>query len=466
MSTLQLGLFDEAEATVAAEAEVEAAPVKTRLIAAHERVRPVRKPLPDFLPRVRIEHDLADADKLCSCGCGPMRRIGEEISEQLDIIPAQVQVLQHVRFQYACKACAEGVVIAPLPPQPIPKSNASPGLLAFVAISKYQDALPLYRLETVFARSDIEIPRATSAGWMIRSGELVQPLINLIAEHLLGYDILQIDETRIQVLKEDGRRAESQSFMWVRRGGPASRPAVLFDYDPSRGQCVARRLIDGFEGYLQSDGYEVYAAVARGAAIVSLGCWAHARRKFVDAIKALGKTAKAGQAHKGLALIQPLYLIEREIKDLDPEQRKEERQKRAAPQLAEIRAWIDTALPQVPPKSATGQALGYLHSQWPRLIRYLDDGRLDIDNNACERAIRPFTLGRKNWLFSATPKGANASANLYSLIETAKANGIEPYRYLKQVFEQLPAATCLEDIEALLPWRVASQGRTVQDGVG
>jgi len=274
----QLRLFNEAESdtqSVAAQEPAAAIPV-----AAHVRQRGGRRPLQDTLPRVRIEHDLPDVEKRCSCGCD-LTRIGAETSEHLDIVPAQVRVLQHVRFKYACKACEETIKTAPVPAQPIPKSNASPGLLAHIAVAKYQDTLPLARQEKILQRIGVDILRATLAGWMIKLAALVAPMIAQLRECLLAYDIVQMDETRIQVLKEAGRSASSDSYIWVQRGGPPHQPIVLFHYDPSRGQAPAKELLDGFAGYVQTDGYEVYTALAATRADIRLiGCFAHARRKF------------------------------------------------------------------------------------------------------------------------------------------------------------------------------------------
>lgn len=357
-----------------------------------------------------------------------------------------------MRLKYAWRCCQAEVKTASLPAQPIPKSMASPGLLAHVAVSKYQDALPLYRQEQMFRRIGVNLPRITLAAWMLRLGERVQPLINLLRERVLEYAIVQMDETPIQVLKEPGKPATSKSYMWVQKGGPPEEPIVLYEYDPSRSQKVPERLLAGFKGDLQTDGDEGYDAVAAQPGIVQLGCWAHARRKFDEAIKTLGKgKPRPGKATTGLAFIQKLYRIEKAIKDDSPEARYRIRQEKAKPLLGEIRTWLDRSLPHVPPQSAVGKALHYLHTQWDKLIRYCEDGRLNIDNNPVERAIRPFVTGRKNWLFADTVKGAQASAALYSLIGTAKANHLEPYAYLRHVFKELPAAHNLQALEALLP---------------
>jgi transposase len=457
----QLNMFNEAEAA----SETPAADDSETTVPEHKRKKPGRRPLPADLPRVVVEHDIPEDQKVCACGCRKTR-IGQETSEQLDIIPPKAQVLQHVRYKYACPDCegveddGPAVTIAPMMPQPIPKSNASPGLLAYIVIAKFLDGLPLYRLAKIFARFGVDLGRGTMAGWMIKMGDLIAPLINLMNETQLGYDILAMDETTVQVLKEPGRAATSKSYMWIRRGGPPSGPIILFDYDPSRSGAVPFRLLADFKGTLQTDGYEGYAATAARDDIVHVGCLAHARRKFDEAVKAQAKKGRAnnrgGLAKQGLELIQKIYRIEREARDhgLDCHARKQLRDEKARPLWHELRRWLDRSIGQVPPQTLTGKALGYLDKQWPRLIRYIDDGRVEVDNNLAENAIRPFVMGRKAWLFCDTPAGADASARLYSLIETAKANGLEPYAYLRHVFTELPKATTQAEIEALLPWNV------------
>lgn len=447
-SAEQLGLFDEAEHDGDGQSDVLAPVLEIR---GHQRQRRGRKPLPKSLPRVEIVHELSEAASRCPHDGQPLTVIGREISEQLDIIPAKIQVIRHVRLKYACRQCEQGVHIAPRPALPIPKSLASAGLLAFVAVSKYVDALPLYRQQPIFERLGITMSRATLANWMIRAGQLVQPLINLLRDRLLDGDIIQMDETPVQVLKEPGRAATSTSYMWVQRGGPPDQPVLLFDYDRSRSRSVPIRLLDGFGGFLQTDGYEGYSAVIEANQLTGVGCFAHVRRKFHDALKAQPKPDTDSLAGQGLAHIRALYRIEKTIKDAPPEPRYLVRQTHSVPRLHQLRQWLDQARLQVPPSSLTGKALHYLHQQWPRLIRYCLDGRLDIDNNACERTVRPFAIGRKNWLFSDSVAGAHASANLYSLVETAKACGLEPYEYLRYVFTELPKADTCEALEALLP---------------
>ena len=445
----QVCLFDEAEADVPAIEDAD----DVILVPANTRKKRGRKPLPDNLPRIDVIHDLPESERHCDHDGRLLSEIGEVISEQLDIIPAKIQVIRHIRKKYAC-TCGQCIKTAPLPAQPIPKSMASPGLLAHIAVSKYQDALPLYRQETILQRIGVDLPRATLANWMIQAGTLIQPVINLLRDRLLDYDILQMDETTVQVLNEAGKTAQSKSYLWLQRGGPPDQPVVLYDYDPGRGAGVPKRLLAGFTGYLQTDGYDGYNAVVAVNGLTHVGCMAHARRKFSEAVKAQGKNKKRGKAHRGLALIQKLYRVEKQARRLNPEERYARRQQQASPVLDDLRSWLDDTLPLVPPKSATGKALNYLRREWDKLIHYLDDGRLEIDNNGEENAIRPFVVGRKNWLFSASVKGVKASANLYSLIETAKANGLEPYAYLLYLLTERPQAETVEAIEALLPGNI------------
>jgi transposase len=490
----QLGLFDEAETLSQAPDVGATADGSTEItIAEHKRAKGGRKPLSDALPRVRVEHDIPQCEKLCPCGSGHARpRIGEMISEQADIVPATVQVLQHVRFKYgpchqcdgvfpeATNTCGEpahqdeaapaetitphsvvvpeprAIIVAPLPPQTIPKSIASPKTCAFVVTAKYTDGLPLYRLEKILPRYGLEVSRGTLAVWMIRLGDLIVPLMNLMEETQLGYDMLQMDETTVQVLKEDGRAAQTKSHMWVRRGGAPDTPVILFNYEPTRSGKIAWRLTEDFKGYLQSDGYSGYDAVGKRADIVHVGCLAHARRYFDEALKAQKATGRGGLAVEALALIQKIYRVEKIAREagLSTDARKKLRDEKARSVWDELRRWLDRVRNHTPPSTKIGKALGYLDNQWDALIRVLDDGRLEVDNNRCENAIRPFVIGRNAWLFSDTPAGAEASARLYSLIETAKACGREPYAYLAHVFAELPKATTLAEIEALLPWNV------------
>lgn len=416
------------------------------------RSRGARKPLPPELPRVLIRHALPEGERRCSCGC-ELKVIGQEESEQLDVIPARIQVLHHIRERYACPHCEASPVLAPLPAQPIPKSNASAGLLAHIAVAKYQDGLPLHRQEHILARSGIDLPRQTLARWMIRVSELAQPLVNLLWDELLSNPVVHCDETTVQVLKELGKPPSSHSYMWALAAGPPERPVVLFDYHPSRSGEIPKRLLAGFKGYLMTDGYEGYNSLAAEQGIEHLCCMVHARRRFRDAQKAQ-PAGTTGRADIAMGYFRKLYQIERKVADADPETRYRVRQSESVPLLKKFRAWLDETLTQVAPKGVLGEALQYLHKYWPKLVRYCEDGRLPIDNNRLENAIRPFVIGRNAWLFADTPAGAHASAALYSIIETAKAARIEPYSYLRHLFTALPQATSVEHFEALLPWNL------------
>jgi transposase len=463
----QLGLFNEAEALAASAGEaLEEVPGVS--VAAHTRTKRGRRPLPAWMPREEILHDLPEAEKVCPHDGTALVEIARESSEQLEFVPATARVLVHVRPQYGCPTCKTGVRIAPLPPQPIPKSLASPSLLAYVAVSKYADALPLYRQEQMLGRLGIDLSRATLASWMVRAGELVQPLVNRMREEILESGFVQCDESRFQVLREPGKPAESLSYIWVQRGGPAGHPLLLYEYDPSRSAEVPKRLFEGFQGVLQTDGYQGYGAIGREPGIVHVGCWAHARRKFVEALK--GQSPKPGAKHKtrhsqaeaGLHWIQKLYAIERRAKDTTPEERLRVRRAESLPLVDALREWLDRALGAVVPQSLTGKAVAYLDAQWPKLVRVFDYGCVPLDTNLVENAVRPFALGRKNWLFADTVAGAEASANLYSVVQTAKANGLDPWVYLQHVFAEIPKAQSFDDVDALLPDRVQLRNDAVR----
>lgn len=457
-------LFNEAE--LEASAETPSEDLEEIDVPGHKRRKRVRRPLPDFLPVEERLHDLSEEEKVCTRDAShALVEIGRETSDQLNFIPARAAIVRHIRPKYACPHCKEGVKIALMPKLPVPKSIATPSLLAQIATSKYVDGLPLYRQEKIFQRLGVDISRATLASWMVKMGDLVEPLVERIRAEVRAYDVVQCDETPFQVLKEPGKRAQSLSYLWALRGGPAKHPLIYYEYDPSRSAEVPKRLLRNYQGFLQTDGYEGYTALGHEPGISHVGCWAHARRRFDEALRGQGKakkkgakrTAKESRARQALSQIQALYRIERELKDATPEERFATRQERTKPLLDKLRIWLDDSIDSVPPQSLTGRAMHYLAKQWPKLVRILDDGRLPLDTNLVENAIRPFVLGRKNWLFADTVAGARASANLYGLIETAKANGIEPYRYLSHLFELLPAITSPEQLEALLPQNLARE---------
>lgn len=470
----QSRLFDEAEvlAQTSAQAQDIAAQVPEAPVAGAEvpSDKPAIKPgrgkrvaLATGLPWVDVVHDVPQADRTCACGT-PMVEIGQDINEQLDIVPMQVRVLRHIRKRYACPTSQHAPVTAALPTQPLPKSNASVDFLAMLLAVKFVDGLPLARFENVLTRHGAVVPRQTLARWVIGCAGVLQPLHNLMRDILLDGSLIHMDETVVQVLKEKDKSPTSNSYMWVQTGGLPDKPVVLYDYDPSRSARVPTALLEGFAGYLMTDGYDGYNEVGRNDGIERLACWAHVRRRFVEATRVQPK-GKRGRADEAVSLIGKLYRIERMHKDATPEARHLARQSDSVPVLAELHAWMLKNAPVVIPKSALGTALAYMGNLWSKLVRYTERGDLPIDNNRCENAIRPFVVGRKAWLFSDTPAGAHASAVIYSLVQTAKANGLELYTWLRRVLRDLPATKSVEAVEALLPWnlRIADlAGKTAQ----
>ena len=463
--------FNEAEALAAA---TKAAPAQHEggddcgdsAVAGHRRAKRGRKPLDPALPRHIVRHELSGSDRICAHDGATLVEIGVEASEQLDIIPQQVRVIRHERVKYACPCCDGGLRLAGKPAQIIPKGLFSESALAWIATSKFDDGLPLYRQAALLGRfGGTDLSHNTMAASIVRVGAATQPVINLLRDHLLDSPLVFGDETTVQVLKEPGRAAQAKSYMWVQMtesSGPQGTgpPIRLFGYSPSRSTEAAVKMYAGLrEGaVLMTDGYDVYDKIERANRLVHLGCWAHARRYMVDALQALPKSARGPEqpAAQFIELIAQLYAVESRSRklEMDMQQRLHARQEHSVPVIEAITALLLAHLHAVVPGSALGKALHYLSSQWPKLVRYVQDGRYPIDNNPCENSIRPFVVGRKGWLFSDTVAGANASANLYSLVQTCKANGIDSYRYLRALFIALPNATTADDYEALLPWRI------------
>jgi transposase len=461
-------LFNESETE--ADIEVETAeqfgpwPLKP----GKDRGRPVRKPLPRSLDRVRKVIDIAEDEKICPLSGAPLVKIGEEVSEKLAIDPAKLTVIETVRPKYICKCplCTKPelnsspedqpnkIKIAAVEPCAIPKSMATASLLAFIAVSKYADALPLNRQESIFARSGIDLPRTTLANWMIKCGELIRPLINLAKDELLNSRVILADETRYQILKRSGKKATSQSYVWVfMRGDPGGPKVIIYEVGPSRSHTVALEFLDGYVGYLHTDGYEAYELlVARAPGITLVGDWVHVRRKFDEAVKAHGKLPGTPKAKECLQLINELFQIEGEIQQQGAEDRLKIRKEKSQAVTDRISKWANENAASIPPKSLTGVAINYMLERWPKLLHFLHDPILRLDTNPVENAIRPFAIGRKNWMFSDSMAGAESSAALYSLICMAKAAELNPYEYLNAVFDGLPKAHTLDEVAALLPW--------------
>jgi len=452
--SVQASLFNEPETEVDDATESTADKVTEEGSAASRpKAKPKRKPLPKDLPRETRIIDIADEEKICPCCNGKLHQFGEETSEQLEYIPATVKVIETVRPKYACRTCEQNnthtpIKIADVPASPIPKSIATPSLLAQVIIQKYQFALPLYRQEALFKQLDIVLSRKTLATWMIRCADLFEPVVKHLKDKLLTQSVIHADETPLKVINDD----KQKSYMWVYCTGTDSpgipsphNNIVLYDYHSSRAASCAKDFLGGYSGYLQVDGYAGYNDLDAKLA----GCMAHARRKFVEAQRAQPKD-KIGRADWAVVHIQKLYRIESNIKDMTPAEKLVIR-KKTVPLLDEFKNWLDKTVNQVAPKTAIGKAVEYTLRQWTKLVRFCENGELAIDNNRAERAIKPFVIGRKNWLFSNTSSGAHASAILYSLIETAKANGVDCYAYLSHLLTELPKQDC--NIEELMPWR-------------
>ena len=446
-------LFDESLTDL----EEDTTELETETIS-YTRAKPKRQRLPQDLPRERVVLDLPESEKVCSCCNGALHRIGEDSSEKLDFTPAQLKVIETVRPKYACRACEKAgthnkIQQMPMPPSIIPKGIATPSLLSQVITGKFQYGLPLYRQETLFQQYGIELSRRTMSDWMQKCADALQTLYERLHQELLKQSVIQADETTLNVIKE----ARSKCYMWVYCTGKDAPDKhsplpniVLYDYQPTRrGQCAVD-FLQGFDGYLNVDGYQAYESTNATLA----GCWAHARRKFIEAEKGMPK-GKSGKATVAINHIKKLYAIEVLAKQQSTaEETLQIRQEKAPAILATYKAWLEKSAQQVPLKTLLGKAIQYNLNQWEKLTVYLKDGRINIDNNRAERAIKPFVIGRKNWLFSNTGNGARSSAILYSVIETAKANGLIPYEYLVTLFDTLATREEEDDLDDLLPWNI------------
>ena len=451
----QIQLFNEAEVEVKPTPE----PTMEEITYRRRKRRGHREEQLKDLPVETIEYRLPPQEQVCSCCGGDLHEMSTETRQELKIIPAQAKVVNHVRFVYACRRCerediSTPIVTAPMPAPVLPGSIVSPSAIAHIMTQKYVEGLPLYRQEQQLARLGIELSRQTLANWMIQgANRWLLPLYERIHEHLLTLDILHADETPLQVLQEPGRSAQSTSYIWLYRSGRDGPAMVLYDYQTTRANKHPQRFLSGFKGYLHVDGYPGYNNLP---GVTLVGCWAHARRKFDDALKALpsGKRHAAVPAKEGLDFCNQLFAIERQFHGVTPEERHNARLEYSRPILDAFLVWLKYQSPRVLPKSAFGQAITYCRNQWSKLEKFLLDGRLELDNNRSERSIKPFVIGRKNWLFANTPKGARASVTIYSIVESAKENGLNPFTYLQYLFERLPNVD-LQDYQALdelLPW--------------
>jgi transposase len=422
-----------------------------------------RRPLPKDLPRKQVVHDLSDEEKRCPC-CGEMRvRISAEVSEQLEYEPAKLYVIEHERPTYACPKCEGNVETASKPLQPIEKGLAGPGLLAGVITSKFGDHLPLYRQEDILGRGGYEIPRSTTCGWLAGCADLMRPLYEWMKRLVLESKVIWTDDTPVPVL-EPGRGKTREGRIWV-YVGDQGHPYTVFDYTPTRNRDGPTRFFGKYAGYIQADAYAGYDHLfkpkADGTPVpTEVGCWAHARRKFVES-----QSSDPLRSCTAVAMIRLLYEVEAEAKDLDAASRRALRQEKAVPRLAQIKAWLEEQLRDgaspVLPKSAMGEAIGYCLNHWTALTEYVNDGDLAIDNNAAENAIRPIVLGRKNWLFAGSDNGGRTGAVLASLVASCKRHGVDPFVYLKDVLTRI-AATPVSQLDQFLPdrWKAAHAAPT------
>ncbi len=447
----QLVLFGEAMA--AAPEQEEEAPPEPETPAPAAKKGHGRKPLPKDLPRQRIVHDVADEEKVCpECGAAK-KRIGEEVSEQLEYVPASVFILEHVRPKYACPCCQEHVSVADKPAKVIDKGVPGPGLVAHVLTSKYCDHLPLYRQESMLARHGVALSRKTLCGWVMATAARLEPLVEAMKREVLASAVIHTDDTPVRVRGDDG---PFTGRFWVYVGDRAH-PYTVYDYTPSRRRDGPAAFLDGYKGYLQADAFGGYDGIYASGDVVEVACWVHARRKFHDA-----RSTDSARAHRMLAWIRQLYDVEKDARKLDAEQRRALRQQRSKPVLEGdgdregIEQWLIEQQALALPKSPIGEAVNYALNNWTALTRYLDDGILAIDNNAAEQALRGIAIGRKNWLFLGSDRGGRAAAVHFTLIQSAKRHGIDPFAYLRHILLRIttdPPA----NLRDLLPdrWKAA-----------
>jgi transposase len=407
-----------------------------------------RQLLPDHLPRIEVQHDLAEGERPCP-GCGEIRqRIGQETSEQLEYVPSSLKVLRHIRPKYACQRCEQNafnpqIATAPKPSQPIDRGLAGPGLLAYVITSKLGDHLPLYRLEHIFDRQNVSIARSTMCAWLQAAAELVEPLVSLMAQRVKQSRVIHTDETRVPVQAPGtGQCRKGRIWTYI---GDSEHPYLVYHYTPDRTRAGPTHWLAGYKGYLQADAYGGYDGIYNKGDVTEVACWAHARRKFFDA-----KQTDSKRSAQMLLWVRELYAVEDQARELDDAARLEARQQQSVPILARIKAWLDEENEVVVGRSAMAGAIGYVLNQWNALCVYTTKGFLAIDNNAAERAMKRVAIGRKNWLFAGNDRAGQTAAILYSLIASAERHGIDPQRYLTSVLAKI-AITPADELGQFLP---------------
>ena len=431
--------------------EVAKSPAVVQALIKQDPEKPCRKPLPDHLPREEEVHEPA-----CTCpNCGgAMRKLGEDVTEVLEYVPASFKVIRHVRPKLSCRIC-ETIVQSPMPPLPIERGRPGPSLLAHVLVAKYADHLPLYRQSGIYAREGVELERSTLADWVGRTAALLDPLVEALRKHILASAVLHGDDTPVPVLAPGlGKTKTGRLWTYVRDGRPwgsDQAPAAVFFYSPDRKGEHPESHLKTFKGILHADGYAGYNAIFERPEVTEAACWAHVRRKFFD-VHAANASPIAKDA---LDKIVALYTIEAQIKGQTPDERQRYREHNAAPLIAELKAWLEATLPKLSGKTDLALAMRYGLSRWAALTRYINNGRIEIDNNAAERSIRGIALGRKNYLFAGSDKGGNRAAAVYSLIETCKLNAIDPEAYLRDILARI-ADHKITRIDELLPWNWAA----------
>lgn len=448
----QLNFFNEAESE---KQPISPEPTLEEITYKRKKKKGGREKQLEQLPVETIEYTLPESEQSCpQCG-NHLHVMSKEVRKELKIIPAKVSVIEHVSYVYACRNCEKNdiktpVITAPSPKALIPKSLVSPNVMAYIMSQKFVNCLPLYRQEQEFKRFGVSLFRQTLANWMIKGAQLLQPIADTMKSELLKKDVLHADETTLEVLCEPGRPAQATSYMWVYRTSGCSVPIILYDYQEGRSGIFPKKYLEGFKGYLHTDGWGGYHQLEKNG-VTLCGCWAHAKRKFNDALKVCSNKKDSIEA-KGLAYCQALFGIEEKAEGLPAKERYELRQKKSKPLAEEFFKWAAREFESMAlPKSLPGVALQYALNQKKYLLSFLDDGRIELSNNRAERSVKPFVIGRKNWLFCNTPSGARSSAVIYSIIETAKENGLNPYAYLNFVFEYIQLHGT-DSISVYVPW--------------
>lgn len=420
------------------------------------------------LPKQVVEYKLSKEEQVCPKCTNELHEVRPEIHRELEVIPAKIIVKETHRMIYSCRTCEKvdttvPMVMADIPNPVIKGSIASPSLIADIMTKKYVDATPLYRQEQEYKRRGLPINRQNMSNWIVKvSRDWLKPVYNRMQELMVSYDVLHADETELEVLNEPGREATTKSYMWMYRTGNGHQPIVLYDYRTSRAGDNAKNFLKGFKGYLQTDAYHGYDKLLKetnaGASmeVTLVACFAHARRYFTDTLKAVTdkESYMYTSSYQGVKYIDSMFALEQELANMTYEQRYEERLSRLKPILEAYFTWIESEHSLALPKSSYGKAINYSFNQKDKLMNILKDGRLELSNNRAERAIKPFVIGRKNWLFTNSPAGAESSAITYSIIETAKENNLIPFEYLRYLFEKLPNMnlTNIEEFDQLLPW--------------